>query len=311
MAERVIRSTRHPKPKKLPDTLERLRAQAKERKTTDPVQDWLERTSSPPSKAYTFPQPAYNHARKPSNLPPPSHSVRQLHLRSKIVDASPLQPTHGNQLPHPHPPPPTHSPPTYPSRKRMMPDDFDANPRQSAPTKKKIQSTAQDDGTMVKGKEGVATRASQGQRKVGSKKKEVDVFDVPGDRLEDGARSRIRDSLGSKRRQAKEERLSNQSSHVKGIVTHLMSSSSTPLKTPSPQSKGSGSSSKGLINVNKRERMIFMEPRIEFQTLIDTKNSGTLTGKLQKLWRHGNWYEPKVIPSAFKVRLLRSQPLSC
>ena len=301
MAERVFRSTRHPK---LPDTFERLRAQAQERKTTDPVPDWLEQTSLLQPKAYAHSQPAYNQARKPSNLPPPSHSVRQLHLRSRTVNTSPLQPTHGNRLPHPHPHPPPHFPPTYPKRKRKMPDSPDSNPRQSARNKKNIQSTSIDDGTIMEGKEGVTTRVSRGQRKAGNKKNEVDVFDVSENAFEDGGPSSLGNSMAVGRRLGKEKGRSNESVFGKGFV-QLAMPSSTPSKTPSSPSKPSGSPSKGLITVDKRERMIFMDPRTSFQTLIDTKKSGHLTGKVQKLWQHMNWHERRVIPSAFKVRLMR------
>ena len=294
MAGRVIRTKNHPK---LPDTFERLRAQAAERKTTDPVQDWLEQTPLPPSEAYALPQPACNHARKTSNLPPPSESTRQLRLRSRTVDASPLQPTHGNQLP---PPPP----PTNFNRKRKMPDSPDTNPRQSARNKKNIQSTSIDDGTVLKGKEGVATRASQGPRKAGNKKKEVDVFDVSGNAFEDGGGSSLEKSMAVGGRPRTEKGPSNEAVFGQGFVK-LSMPSSTPSKTPSSPSKRSGSPSKGLITLDKRERMVFMDPRTIFQTLIDTKRSGQLTGKLQKLWQHMNWHERKVIPSAFKVRLIR------
>ena len=301
MAERVIRSTKHPK---LPDTFERLRAQIVEPNTTDPVQKWLEQTSVLPSKAYALPQPAYNYARKPSNLPPPSQSTRQLRLRSRTVNATPLQPTHGNRLPHPHPPPPPYSPPTYPNRKRKMLDSPDTNPRQSARNKKNIQSTSIYDGTVVKGKEGVTTRASQGQRKAGYKEKEVDVFDASGKAFEDGGPSSRGKSMVVGGRLGKEKGSSDEPVFGKGFVK-LSMPSSTPSKTPSSPSKRSGSPSKGLITVDKRERMIFMDPRTSFQTLIDTKKSGHLTGRIQKLWQHMNWHERKVIPSAFKVGLMR------
>ena len=295
MVERVIRSTRHPK---LPDTFERLRAQAEACMTTDPVQDWLEQTSLLPSKVYAHSQPAYNHGRKVSDLPPPSHSARELRLRSRTVNAAPLQPTHGNRLPHPH------SPPTYPNRKRKMSDSPDSNPRKSTRNKKNIQSMAQDDGTVVKGREGVATRASQGRRKAGNKTKEADVFDVSGNAFEDGGPSSLGKSMAVGRHLGKEKESSDEPIYGKGFVK-LSMPSSTPSKTSSSPSKRSGSPSKGLITVDKRERMIFMDPRTSFQTLIDTKKSGHLTGKVQKLWQHMNWHERKVIPSAFKVRLMR------
>ena len=157
----------------------------------------------------------------------------------------------------------------------------------------------------MRGKEGIATRISQEQRKVGNKKKEVDVFDAPGNAFEDGGPSSLGKSMASGGRLEKEKGPSNESGFGMGFVK-LSMPSSTPSKTPSSPSKRSGSPSKGLITVDKRERMIFMDPRITFQTLIDTKRSGHLTGKLQKLWQHTNWYERKVIPLAFKVRLIRT-----
>ena len=301
MAERVIRSTRHPK---LPYTFERLRAQAEERMTTDPVEDWLEQTSLLQPRTYAHHQPAYNQAQKPSNLPPPSQSIRQLRLRSRTVNASPLQPTHGNRLPHPHALLPPHSAPTYPNRKRKMPNSPDSNPRQSARNTKNIQSTSIDDGTVVKGRDGVATRASQGRRKAGNKTKEADVFDISGNAFEDGGPSSLGKSMAVGGRLGKEKGSSNEPVFGKGFV-QLSMPSSTPSKTSSSPSKRSGSPSKGLVTVDKRERMIFMDPRTSFQTLIDTKKSGHLTGKVQKLWQYMNWHERKVIPSAFKVRLMR------
>ena len=298
MAERVIRTRDHPK---LPDTFERLRALAEERNTTDPVQDWLEETSLLPPKAYAIPQPACNHAPNASSLPPPSHSVRQLRLRSRTVNASPLQPTHGNRLPAP---PPLPSPPTYLNRKRKMPDSPDTNPRQSARNKKDIQSTSKDDGTVGRGKGGVTTRASQGQRKVGNEKREVDVFDVSGNTFEDGAPSSLGKSVAVGGRLGKEQGPLNEPVFGKGFVK-LSIPSSTPSKTPSSPSKRLGSPSKGLITVDKRERMVFMDPRTTFETLIDTKKSGYLTDRLQKLWQHMNWHERKVIPSALKVSHIR------
>ena len=168
-----------------------------------------------------------------------------------------------------------------------MPDGSDSNPRQSARNKKNIQSTSVDDVTVIKGKEGVAIRVSQGQPKAGSKKKEVDIFDVPKDIFEDGGPSSLGKSMASGGRLEKEKGPSNDPVFGKGFVK-LSMASSTSSKTPSSPSKRSGSPSKGLITVDKRERMIFMDPRITFQTLTDTNKSGHLTGKLQKLWQHTN-----------------------
>lgn len=294
--ERVIRSTRHPK---LPNTFERLRAQAEERNATNPIQDWLEQTSLPPPKAYPPSHPSHNHIQESSEFPLAIHSTRQLRLRSRTVDALALQPTHGNRLPRlptsPHPPasPP---PSIYLSRKRKMPDSSDTIPRQSARTKKNIQSKPADDGPGVKGKGDVATRVSQRLRRVDGQTKEGDIFNMPGAALEEGEPFKDDRSL------AKGKGPSNDSVFGKRFVK-LPMASSTPSKTSSSPSKRSGSPSKGPIVVNKNERMKFMEPRILFKTLSETNKSGYLTGKIQKLWQHTNWYERRVIPSAFKVRL--------
>ena len=315
MLERVIRSTRHPK---LPDTFERLRAQAEaeaeERDISDPVQHWLEQTSPspppPPSKAHLS-SPHSSHirirTRESSTLPRPIHSIRQLRLRSRTVSALPLQPTDGNRLRHPptfplstSPPPPT----TRLNRKRKMPDSFDPIPRQSARNKKEknIQSKPGDDGPGVKGKAEVATRVSQRQRKVGGQRKEEDIFSLPGDALAEGEPSDLGEPWPGGGPLANAKGQSNDSVFGKGFVKFPMASS-TSSKTPSSPSKRSGSPSKGPIIVNKNERMKFMEPRITFKTLSDTNKSGYLTGTLQKLWQHANWYERRVIPLALKVGL--------
>lgn len=115
----------------------------------------------------------------------------------------------------------------------------------------------------MKGKEGVATRASQGQRRAGSKKKDADVFDVSGDAFEDGGPSGLGKSMAVGGRLGKEKGLSNEPVFGKGLVK-LSMPSSTPSKTPSSPSKRSGSPSNGLNTVDKRERMVFMDPRTTF-----------------------------------------------
>lgn len=300
MPERVIRSTRHPK---LPDTFERLRAQAEERNTAEPVYDWLQQTSPSPSKTYPFSHPSHDHIRVYPKLPVPSHSARQLRLRSRTVDALPLQPTPGNRLP---PPPPSPlpklfpSPPNHLNRKRKMVDSSDTNPRQSTRSKKNVQSKLADDEPGVKGKENTAPRVSQRQRKVASQTKGEDLINMTDDALKEGEPLNLAKSLPDRRLLAKGKGPSNDQVFGKAFVK-LPKPSSTPSKTPSTPSRRSGSPSKGPIIVNKNERMRFMEPRIIFKTLSDTNKSGYLTGKLQKLWQHGDWYERKVIPSAFKV----------
>ena len=298
----MIRSTRHPK---LPDTFERLRAQAEERDTSDPVQDWLEQTSPSPSKAHLSSHSSHSHTREALTLPRPIHSIRQLRLRSRTVSALPLQATDGNRQRHPptcplptSPPPPS----TQFNRKRKIPDSSDTIPRQSARNKKNIQSKPADDGPGVKGKADVATRVSQRQRKVGGQRKEEGIFTVPGDALQEGHHSNLVEPLPGGGPLGNAKGPSNDSLFGKGFVKFPMASSTTS-KTPSSPSKRSGSPLKGPIIVNKNERMKFMEPRITFKTLSDTNKSGYLTGQIQKLWQHANWYERRVIPLAFKVGL--------
>ena len=273
MVKRVIRTNKYPK---LPDTFERLRAQAKEYNTTDPVQDWLNQTSLPPAKANILSRLSHSHARESTNLRPPIHSTRQLHLRFRTV-ASPLQPTHGNLLPHPLTSPlPTPLPPpsTYLNNKRKMPDSADTNPRQSTRLKENTKNKSVDELDM-KGKEDVATRVSQRQRK--------DILDMPEDALGKGESSNLGKSLSGREPRAKGKGPSNDSVFGEGFVK-LSMASSTPFKISSSPSKSSGSPSKGPIVLNKTERMIFIEPRITFKSLSKTNEGGYLIGKLQKLW---------------------------
>ena len=182
-----------------------------------------------------------------------------------------------------------------------MPDSSHPNLRQSARNKKKnIQLTSADDGPSAKDNDRNTTRTSQQSRKVVSKNNEDGIFDTAEDTWGDGGPLSLGNPMPRGGRPAGGMELSNSLVFAGGYVK-LPMASSTPSKTPSSPSKKVGSPSKGLV-VNKRERMKFMEPRVTFTTLQDTNVSGYLTGKLQKLWHDMDWYEPKVIPSAFKVR---------
>ena len=307
MQEAVYRTTRHPK---LPDTFKSLRAQATKTKTTDPVQDWLDQTSLAPSNIYG---PAL------SNLPQPLPSPRKLRLRSRTVNTIPLQPIHGNRL---HPP--SISPPpslAYPNRKRKMPDGPDIVPRQSVRIKKNLQSISADDKPDIKGRTDITARTSRGQRKVANTRKQNHVFDLHRDTPEEGGSSSLGSSLPNKARlvegagalewmaasRGMEASTSIEASNhpiLDNRSIKLPMEPSTPSRTSSSPSKKSGALSKGPIVVNKRERLAFMEPCITFRTLLDTKKSDHLTGKLWTLWKNLNWYEQQVIPSEFKVRLV-------
>ena len=190
-----------------------------------------------------------------------------------------------------------------------MPDGSDTNPRQSARNKKNIQSKSAEDRPDVKGKEDVATRTSQRQRKVVNQTKEEDIFELHGGALEGGEVSNPGKSLPDGVPLAKGKGSSKDLVFGQGFVK-LSMASSTPSKTPSSPSKWSGSPSKGPFVVNKKERMKFMEPRITFKTLSEKNKSGYLTGTLQKLWQQ-NWYERRVIPSAFKVGLRQCRKDFC
>ena len=179
------------------------------------------------------------------------------------MNALPLQPTHGNRLPHP----PAPTPPLVPVSVASARCRTDSNPRQSGRNKRNIQSTSVDDGLGMTAQEDVATSATERQRMVGSQTTEEDIFDVPRGALEDGEPFSRRESMPDGGRLA-------------GKMGRLLS----------------GSPSEGLISVDRRERMMFMEPRITFRTLTDMNKSGQLIGKLQKLWRQLNRHERKVIP---------------
>ena len=178
-----------------------------------------------------------------------------------------------------------------------MPDSPSTNPRQSARNKKIILSTPADDVTDVKGKKVVASKVPYRQRKVVSRINEDDIFEETGDTLEDQVPGTSGDFNPGRGRLPRGMGSSNE--FIAGGPPLTLS---TPSKTTSSRSKKPGSPSKGLVTVNKKERMKFMMPRITFKTLIDTNKTGNLKGKLQKLWQHINWHEQKVIPSAFKVR---------
>ena len=182
-----------------------------------------------------------------------------------------------------------------------MPDNIDTNTRQCLRKKKNLHSTAAEDELGMKPKEFVTTKASQRQRKVVSKAKENEMVEEFEDTLEYEGPASQGNSIPGRGHPAGPIGKSNDSVFGRGFV-NLSTSASTPSSSPS---KKSHSPSKGLMPVNKRERMKFMDPPIEFKTLEDTIEFGYLTSKLQKLWRHMNWNERKVIPSAFKVKTLR------
>lgn len=298
MVERVIRTTRHPK---LPDTFERLRAQAEGRNATDPIQDWLAQTSLSPSKSYATSPSSHALSPESSNLPLPFHSTRRLCLRSRTVNASPLQPTHGNRLPHP-PTSPLSTPPPHPpslldlNRKRKTPDSSDTNPRQSTRNKKNLQSKSADDRPDMRDKEDFTIRVSQKQRKVNNLIKKENVFN------EEEEPSDAKTSLPSGRPLVKSKEPSNDLVFNKGFIK-LPITISKPSKISSSSLIRSDSLFNDTIIINENERMKFLIPRITFKTLLDTNKSEFLTGKLQKLWQHIDWHERKVIPSAFKVGL--------
>ena len=292
MVERVYRSTKHPK---LPDTFARLRAEPEVPKTINHIQTWIDQTAPvPPTPP---PKSTCDQSLSPSVLPLPSGSTRQLRssgLKFKGVDALPLQPTHGNRPPHPHPHP------THISRKRKMQDSSDSNPRRSERSRKIVSSVPADNVTNVKGNEDVAMKASHRQRRAANKINEEDkAFE---DTMGDARPLTFRNPKPGGGRLPRGIK-SKDAVYGEGLLKPSLVPS-TPSKTTSSRSKSSGSPSKGLIVVNKRERMDFMVPAINFRTLRDTNESGDLKGKLQKLWQHMNWREQKVIPFAFKVRLM-------
>ena len=187
-----------------------------------------------------------------------------------------------------------------------MPDKIDTNIQQSPRKKKNLHFTAAEDEDELgmEAKEFVAIKASQRQRKVVGKAKENEMVEVFEDTLEYEGPASQGSLIPGRGRPAGPTGKSNDAVFGRGIV-NLSMSASTPSKTSSSPSNKSRSPSTGLMPVNRREWMKFMDPPIEFITLEDTVEFGYLTGKLQKLWRHLNWDERKVIPSAFKVKPLR------
>ena len=127
---------------------------------------------------------------------------------------------------------------------------------------------------------------------------------MPENALGKGESLNLGKLLSGREPRAKGKGLSNDLVFGKGFVK-LSMALSTPSNILSSPSKRSGSPSKGPIVLNKTERMIFMEPRITFESLSKTNEGGYLIGKLQKLWQSTNWHERKVIPSAFKVGFRR------
>lgn len=81
---------------------------------------------------------------------------------------------------------------------------------------------------------------------------------------------------------------------------------SIPSGTSGFPSEKSNSPSKSFSqkNLDNRQRMRFLTPRIEFRTLTDTKNAGYLKDMLLQLWQHIDGHELRIIPAAFKVSLV-------
>ena len=291
MVERLYRSTNHPK---LPDTFERLRAQAEEPKTINTVQNWIDQTTPALSTTASAAKQVYGHNPKPYPHPPPTHSIRRLRssgLNSRTVNALPLQSTHGNQR----------TLPQRVSQKRKIPDDFNAIPRQSARIKKIAQSSSANDEPSAKKKQDVALSDPHRQWKPTNEAKDDETFHGFGNILEDERPS----GFGSFRPGGGHLAVGMEPSS--GLASgedavRLPMAFPTPSKRSSSRSNKSGSPSKRLVIVDKRERMQFMRPCITFWTLIDTNESGDLKGKLQKLWQHINWHEGRIIPLDFKVR---------
>ena len=280
MVNRLYRTRNHPK---LPDTFERLQAQAQARaqaqvgepKTSSAVHIWLDQVAPPPSERSIDPSPTS------PILSPASYPTR--HPRSTIL---PLQPAHGNQLS-----------PTRFNLKRKMPDSSDTNTRQSARIKIATRSTPADDRPRVEDNEGVATGVSRKHRKATSKTKEEDRFDdAPGDTVQKKEVPSL-GHFGSGMKSSQRMLLGE------GAAKFPSDSSTrtTPSKASSSRCRKSGSPSKALIPVDKRERMEFMVPGITFRTLEDTNENGDLEGMLQKLWHHINCDGRKIIPSTFKA----------
>ena len=290
MVERLYRSTKHPK---LPDTFERLRAQAEEPKTINTVQNWVDQTTPALSTTASAAKQVYGQIRKPCPHAPPINStqrVRSSGLNSRTVNALPLQPTHGNQRTRPQ----------RVSQKRKMPDDFNTIPRQSARIKR-AQSSSANDEPSVKRKQDIALSAPHRQWMPSSEAKDDETFHVSGNVLEDERPSGFGSFRPGRGHLAVGMEPSSGPASGEDAV-RLPMAFTTPSKNSSSRSKKPGTPSKGLVIVDKRERMKFMRPCITFWTLIDTNKSGDLKGKLQKLWQHINWHERKIIPSDFKVR---------
>ena len=259
MTERAHRTTRH---RKLPDTFERLRAQAKESKTTNPVQHWLNQTLLTPTKSTISP------------------------------------PTGGNRLP------------PFPcvKLKRKISYGFTMELR----SKKTISAGSVDDGHSAKGKEVVAIEVPQRQQKLEGKAREGDAVDVSGD------------ILGNEGQPSSEEAQPGGGHLAIGMeIPHEVSrgerapipvAMSSPSKTTNSRSMKTASPTKKKLPVlTKRARMKFASPRIIFNTVIFTNQSGYLKGTLAELWQHMNRREGKVIPYEVKVSdaIMRSNLLHC
>lgn len=272
MVEHAHRTTRY---RRLPDTLERLRAQVQESETINPVQHWLNQALLTPTKSTISP------TRNPLPLPSSPHTIRQRRSAASTprrLKAGPLSPTGGNRLP------------PYPSVKvkRKMSCDFTMNLR----SKKIILAGSADEGQSAKGKEVVGMEEPQGQQKLKGKAREGDAVDESGDILRNEGQP------------SSEETPPERGQPATGMeIPHEVSlEESAPSRTSTSRSRKTQSPTKKKLPIlTKRARMKFASPRIIFDTVVSTKQSGHLKGTLAQLWQHINRRESRVIPYEVKV----------
>lgn len=289
------RSRYHPK---LPDLFERLHAQNWEPKTLDTIEGWLVETASatvtpPPGPTHRMceapnPAPLTTQAISPIR-PPLSSTIRPSRIHSltpKPLPLLPLQATHGNRAPLP----------PRASRKRKMPEAFNnEEPRHSARLKKMTPPESVGDGLRAKDKKsGPGARG----RKMRKPTKDLEAEGVKEKKALITPRHSESEAFASS-----EETNGNVAHTVqRGIFVEAATSHTLSRSSGRSPSKKSGSPSKASRNLNRRERMQFLTPRISFTTLIATKNKGYLTGRLQTLWLHYiSWDDQGIIPTEFKV----------
>lgn len=290
MATPQYRSRNHPR---IPDLFTRLRAQNREPKTVDKIEDWLNETAFTTAARPPDPTPPLIEEQKSDPLTTQATSPLRPHRSSSVLPPHtqsltpkppcrlPLQPAQGNRAPLL----------PRPNRKRKMP----ANevPRQSARLKKitppdlvgdELPAKEKQSGPSARGRKMQKPSKNSGAEGV----KQGKAITTP---TSSGNEASAEETSGARAPTVQQ-----------GILVGAAASYTLSRSSGRSPSKKSSSPTKGSRTLNKRERMQFLTPHILFTTLSVTKEEGHLTGRLQTLWLdYIQWNKRAIVPTELKV----------